>query len=155
MTDAVHTRACTGIKNGHNSVTVQNRAHVYINFFDHKDLGNHLLQLCPKVVKHLYDSVICTWNILYDRYTQLKTNVLFTLRTTFMIVSEYNVTDLNYVETIYLNLALRSALFFCRLFATSVNILSSFSLYWHYMFRRNWPSSVVQVVVMKESSAEL
>jgi hypothetical protein len=20
--------------------------------FDHKDLGNHLLQLCPKVVKH-------------------------------------------------------------------------------------------------------
>ena len=38
--------------NGHNSVTVQNRTHVYINFFDHKDLGNHLLQLCPKVVKH-------------------------------------------------------------------------------------------------------
>jgi hypothetical protein len=23
-----------------------------MNFFDHKDLGNHLLQLCPKVVKH-------------------------------------------------------------------------------------------------------
>ena len=22
-----------------------------MNFFDHKDLGNHLLQLCPKVVK--------------------------------------------------------------------------------------------------------
>jgi hypothetical protein len=21
-----------------------------MNFFDHKDLGNHLLQLCPKVV---------------------------------------------------------------------------------------------------------
>ena len=38
--------------NGHNSVTVQNRKHVYMNFFDHKDLGNHLLQLCPKVVKH-------------------------------------------------------------------------------------------------------
>ena len=35
-----------------NSVTVQNRTHVYMNFFDHKDLGNHLLQLCPKVVKH-------------------------------------------------------------------------------------------------------
>jgi hypothetical protein len=52
MTDAVHTRACTGIKNGHNSVTVRNRAHVYMNFFDHKDLGNHFLQLCPKVVKH-------------------------------------------------------------------------------------------------------
>jgi len=25
-----------------------------MNFFYHKDLGNHLLQLCPKVVKHLY-----------------------------------------------------------------------------------------------------
>jgi hypothetical protein len=23
-----------------------------MNFFDHKDLGKHLLQLCPKVVKH-------------------------------------------------------------------------------------------------------
>ena len=41
-----------GTKNGHNSVTVQNRTHVYMNFFYHKDLGNHLLQLCPKVVKH-------------------------------------------------------------------------------------------------------
>src|SRR5215469_11270290 len=40
------------LKNGHNSVTVQNRTHVYLNFFDHKDVGNHLLQLCPKVVKH-------------------------------------------------------------------------------------------------------
>ena len=40
------------LKNGHNSVTVQNRTNVYMNFFDHKDLGNHLLQLRPKVVKH-------------------------------------------------------------------------------------------------------
>jgi len=40
------------LKNGHNSVTVQNRTHVYMNFFHHKDLENHLLQLCPKVVKH-------------------------------------------------------------------------------------------------------
>ena len=40
------------VSNGRNSVTVQNRTHVYMNFFDHKDLGNHLLQLCPKVVKH-------------------------------------------------------------------------------------------------------
>jgi len=38
--------------NGHNSVTVQSRTQLYMNFFDHKDLGNHLLQLCPKVVKH-------------------------------------------------------------------------------------------------------
>ena len=34
------------------TVTVQNRTHVYMNLFDHKDLGNYLLQLCPKVVKH-------------------------------------------------------------------------------------------------------
>ena len=40
------------LKNAHNSVTVQNWTHVYMNFFQHKDLGNHLLQLCPKVVKH-------------------------------------------------------------------------------------------------------
>ena len=49
--------------NGHNSVTVQNRTHVYMNFFDHKDLGNHLLQLCPKVVKHpvyIY-TFVCVW----------------------------------------------------------------------------------------------
>jgi hypothetical protein len=36
----------------HNSVTVQNGTHVYMNFFHHKDLGNHLLQLWHKVVKH-------------------------------------------------------------------------------------------------------
>jgi hypothetical protein len=52
MTDAVHKRACTERESGRNSVTVQNRTHVYMNFLDHKDLGNHLLQLCPKVVKH-------------------------------------------------------------------------------------------------------
>ena len=40
------------LKNGHNSVTVQNRTHVYMNFFHHKNLGSHLLQLRPKVVKH-------------------------------------------------------------------------------------------------------
>ena len=42
------------VSSGHNSVTVQNRTHVYMNFFDHKDLGNHL-QLCPK-----------SWNTLYS-----------------------------------------------------------------------------------------
>ena len=40
------------LKNAHNSVTFENRTHVYMNFFNNKDLGNHLLQLCPKVVKH-------------------------------------------------------------------------------------------------------
>ena len=32
------------VSSGHNSVTVQNLTHVYMNFFDHKDLRNHLLQ---------------------------------------------------------------------------------------------------------------
>jgi len=32
------------VSNGYNSVTVQNRTHLYMNFFDHKDLGNQLLQ---------------------------------------------------------------------------------------------------------------
>jgi len=32
------------VSSGHNSATVQNRTHVYMNFFHHKDLGNHLLQ---------------------------------------------------------------------------------------------------------------
>ena len=48
------------VSNGHNSVTVQNRTHVYMNFFHHEDLGNHLLQLCPKVVKHsVYNMQAC------------------------------------------------------------------------------------------------
>ena len=63
LLDALHTRECTGIKNAHNSVTVQNRTHVYMNFFDHKDLGNHLLQLCPKVVKHPVYGVM--WKTLH------------------------------------------------------------------------------------------
>ena len=55
------------VSNGHNSVTVQNRTHVYMKFFHHKDLGNHLLQLCPKVVKHpvFYDIYLKSYAILF------------------------------------------------------------------------------------------
>ena len=57
--------------NGHNSVTVQNRTQVYMNFFDHKDLGNHLLQLCPKVVKHPVCRI--TFDLTYrDVWLQIK-----------------------------------------------------------------------------------
>ena len=52
------------VSNGHNSVTVQNRTHVYMNFFDHKDLGNHFLQLCPKVVKHSVSAVVIELGLL-------------------------------------------------------------------------------------------
>jgi hypothetical protein len=48
-----------------------------------------------------------------------------------------------------IDLTLHSA--FCCLCATSVNFLS-FSLYCHYMFRPNWASSGVQVVMMKASA---
>ena len=54
------------VSNGHNSVTVQNRTHVYTNFFDHKDLENHLLQLCPKVVKHPVYCGIASASSLYN-----------------------------------------------------------------------------------------
>ena len=57
------------LKNAHNSVTVQNRTHVYMNFFDHKTLGNHLLQLCPEVVKHPV-FVFCLFNVLTIRNKQ-------------------------------------------------------------------------------------
>ena len=36
-----------------------------MNFFDHKDLGNHLLQLCPKVVKHPVYVYFCASAPLY------------------------------------------------------------------------------------------
>jgi hypothetical protein len=41
------------VSRGHNSVTVQDRTHVYMNLFDHKELGNHLLQYGPQVVNRL------------------------------------------------------------------------------------------------------
>jgi len=33
------------VSRGHNYVTIQNQTHIFINFFDNEDLGNHLLQL--------------------------------------------------------------------------------------------------------------
>jgi hypothetical protein len=32
------------VSSAHYPVTIQYRTHVYMNFFDHKDLGNHLVQ---------------------------------------------------------------------------------------------------------------
>jgi hypothetical protein len=36
-----------------------------MNFFDHKDLGNHLLQLCPKVAKHSVCVCVCVYIYIY------------------------------------------------------------------------------------------
>jgi hypothetical protein len=54
-----------------------------------------------------------------------------------------------------LNMCLALCLLFCRLCATSVTIHSFFFifLYWRYVFQPNRPSSVVQVVVIKEPAA--
>ena len=60
--------------NGHNSVTVQNRTHVYMNFFDHKDLE---ITSCSYALK--------SWNTLYIYiyiyiYTQLQNPVILGTR---------------------------------------------------------------------------
>ena len=46
-----------------------------MNFFDHKDLGNHLLQLCPKVVKHP----------VYNKYSQFLDVFIQTLQIYFTL----------------------------------------------------------------------
>ena len=65
------------VSNGNNSVTVQNRTHVYTNFFHHKDLGNHLLQLCPKVVKHPVFTRYRNWNTLHLQGTETETPCIY------------------------------------------------------------------------------
>ena len=60
------------VSDAHNSVTVENRTHVYMDFLDHKDLGNHLLQLCPKVVKHpVFVQHICTDTLIPHTLIQM------------------------------------------------------------------------------------
>ena len=72
------TRGCVReLKNGHNSVTVQNRTHVYMNFFHHKNLGNHLLQLCPKVVKQ---------PVYYRFVMHGNSNIRFIVKLSFLIL---------------------------------------------------------------------
>ena len=73
------------VSNGHNSVTVQNRTHVYMNFFHHKDLGNHLLQLCPKVVKHYIYTYIHTHTRVYFTFSH-QTSWPIGLQSSFLLV---------------------------------------------------------------------
>ena len=55
-------------------VTVQNRTSVYMNFFDHKDLGYHLLQLRPKVVKHLVYVCLIATNVFHLGFGEMRGN---------------------------------------------------------------------------------
>jgi hypothetical protein len=38
------------VSRGHNSVSVQKQTHLYMNNFDHKDLGSHRVHLCPQLI---------------------------------------------------------------------------------------------------------
>lgn len=45
-------------KNTHNSVATENMIRIGINFLDHKDLENRLLQQCPQVMNHYVRTVM-------------------------------------------------------------------------------------------------
>ena len=78
------------VSNGHNSVAVQNWTHVYMNFFDDKDLGKHLLQLCPKVVKHPICVCVCVYcivNVLSFYRTQVLGSCCSAVRVIFLLRS--------------------------------------------------------------------
>ena len=66
-----------------------------MNFFDHKDLGNHLLQLCPKVVKHsVYENSIFTSQSTQPIYTA-KTSQLMLYREVISVYYDSNMKDIN------------------------------------------------------------
>ena len=58
-----------------------------MNFFDHKDLGNHLLQLCPKVVKYpvYYKMMHGPYNIKHV-VVHFSSNYIYFLRITAQIL---------------------------------------------------------------------
>jgi len=58
-----------------------------MNFFHHKDLGNYLLQLCPKVVKHpvyyfIYNILVSYYNVLrvLFRMNHHRTHLITTIK---------------------------------------------------------------------------
>ena len=77
------------VSNGHNSVNVQNRTRVYMNFFDHEDLGNHFLQLCPKVVKHPVYMIMSVLTFVYI-YVWMYALVMYVCVYVCMYVLMYN-----------------------------------------------------------------
>jgi len=68
-----------------------------MNFFHHKDLGNHLLQLCPKVVKHTV-FVYVSFNHTLFRYPG--ENAVYSSRRRYTRSTLYGVTF--YVQFTYL-----------------------------------------------------
>lgn len=51
------------VASSHNSVTIQ--IHMLTNFYDHRDLGNHLLQLCPQLMEHCVNGNINIRTLTY------------------------------------------------------------------------------------------
>jgi hypothetical protein len=60
-----------------------------MNFFGHKDLGNHLLQLCPKVVKHPVFSTPCSQTPSVYVPLNIRNQVSHPYRTTGIIIVLY------------------------------------------------------------------
>ena len=96
------------VSNGHNSVTGQNWTHVYMKCFVHKDLGNHLLQLCPKIVKHpVYTFFVC--DFLYE-YIYVKFIFVF------MYVCMEEFICVFFETCVYVYICMYESIFFCNWF---------------------------------------
>ena len=67
-----------------------------MNFFDHKDLGNHLLQLCPKVVKHPVYGIGCNQSV-YGMVMYNEFEFVFVVR------KLMNITALALCDTVHIN----------------------------------------------------
>jgi len=102
------------VSNGHNSVTVQNRTHVYMNFFHHKDLGNRLLQLCPKVVKHPVYVRMYVW--MYESRYKIMPPIFSSEN---INISEYVINFTHIIWTSFTNL---------RLFSTKPSLSTHYSM---------------------------
>ena len=72
-----------------------------MNFFDHKDLGNHLLQLCPKVVKHPVYSIPININLHVDAMAELKTTKTGEIPGTIGMPVQTCTNELGYRLTVY------------------------------------------------------
>ena len=55
-----------------------------MNFFDHDDLGNHLLQLCPKVVKQSVYNKFFMKSTVFTQHILLANVQMFAVQRTFV-----------------------------------------------------------------------
>ena len=67
-----------------------------MNFFDHKDLGNHLMQLCSKVVKH--SIYICIYIYTYT-YTGCPGRNVADFGRVFLMLKYTDITQNTYIQS--------------------------------------------------------